>query len=190
MSGAPPWGGEEPRGNGILPPPPARETQGVPTLQVAAAVCRNPEENGTAGQNKSLWFHARESGTVQEIMHPQSFVPSAFPLRTRRSASLPVESAPGGSRFRATLWVGNVWEVAEILGSSGIIVDGGMAKRLWRDIWRMESARAFAPLREGGVARRKMACGLRERSGRKGRRGGVLRVAVDAGFRMVHLRRD
>ena len=33
---------------------------------------------------------------------------SHFPLRTRRSASLPVESAPGGSRFRATLWWGNV----------------------------------------------------------------------------------
>ena len=35
----------------------------------------------------------------------------------------------------------------------------------------MESARAFAPLREGGVARRKMACGLRVWSGWKGRRG-------------------
>ncbi len=35
----------------------------------------------------------------------------------------------------------------------------------------MESARAFAPLREGGAVRRKMACGLRVRSGSEGRRG-------------------
>ncbi len=48
---------------------------------------------------------------------------------------------------------------------------GRMAERAWRDIWRMESARAFAPLREGGAARRKMVYGLRVRSGRKGRRG-------------------
>ena len=46
-----------------------------------------------------------------------------------------------------------------------------MAERAWRDIWRMESARAFAPLREGGAARRKMVYGSRVRSGRKGRRG-------------------
>ena len=46
-----------------------------------------------------------------------------------------------------------------------------MAGRSWRDIWRMESARAFAPLREGGAARREMAYGLRVRSGGKGRRG-------------------
>ena len=47
----------------------------------------------------------------------------------------------------------------------------GHAERSWRAIGRMESARAFAPLREGGAARRKMACGLRVRSGRTGRRG-------------------
>ncbi len=40
---------------------------------------------------------------------------SNFPLRTRRSASLPVESATGGSRFCATLWWKNVWEATEKL---------------------------------------------------------------------------
>ena len=34
----------------------------------------------------------------------------SHPLRTRRSASLPLESAPGGSRFRATMWEGNFRE--------------------------------------------------------------------------------
>ena len=36
-----------------------------------------------------------------------------FSLRTRRSASLPSESAAGGSRFRATLWLGNACEATE-----------------------------------------------------------------------------
>jgi hypothetical protein len=55
--------------------------------------------------------------------------------------------------------------------SSGIIVDGEDCREIVERYLRMGSARAFAPLREGGAARRKMACGLRVWSGRKGRRG-------------------
>ena len=43
---------------------------------------------------------------------------SHFPPRTRGSASLPVESAPGGSRFRATLRVKNIWKATEKLPPS------------------------------------------------------------------------
>ena len=48
---------------------------------------------------------ARRAGECPPCTRPLSCQP--FPPRTRRSASLPVESAPGGSRFRATLRLGS-----------------------------------------------------------------------------------
>ena len=58
-----------------------------------------------------------------------------------------------------------------------------MAERSWRDIWRMERSRAFAPLREGGAARRKMAHGCK--CGAEGKGGGGS-TAGGHGYRLSH----
>ncbi len=53
----------------------------------------------------------RLSGSHGVLAPPRG--PCHGALRTRGSASLPVESATGGSRFRATLWEEHVWEATE-----------------------------------------------------------------------------
>ena len=59
------------------------------------------------------WFWTRCSRAGCEIAWPHLIVPCPFPPRTRRSASLPLKSPPGGSRFRATVRLGNIWNATE-----------------------------------------------------------------------------
>ena len=63
------------------------------------------------------------------------------------------------------------WKTCRKCGSSGIIVDGEGCREIVERYLENGKRASIPPLREGGAARRKMACGLRVRSGGKGRRG-------------------
>ena len=58
------------------------------------------------------WRGGIKAGAVQEMVYPRSFAPSGISTGDAQKHG-PVESAPGGARFRATMWVENFRKAAE-----------------------------------------------------------------------------